>query len=387
MKALVPIPSHALTLAVWSQPRPRRRRLLPGAVARPIRWLGAIVLLAMPTGCAFCVHDPINPQARDHTAFCAEYYHEGKYTEAEARCRLAREFAPKYAEPVNLLGLIEYSRGHPDQARQYFKDALALKQDFAEAHNNLGAVSMQRREYKDAIDSFEQALAIDPGYVNARVNVALCHLYQGHADRARDEYVKCLELQPKACDCRQGLGVLAAGKRDFEEAKLQFTRMSEVCPESPTGFYNLCQTLLDMGQCGNALESCMKALAVQADHIEARRNLTAATECLALEDTTIREYSDKIKRNPGNAELHFNLGVIYADKRLVEAALNEFLNAIKLKEDYAMAHYRAARLYDELVRTDDTIAACQKFVDLLRGNKLAEQRDWCIQRVKELQYH
>jgi hypothetical protein len=33
-------------------------------------------------------------------------------TEAEARCRLAREFAPKYAEPVNLMGLIVYSRGH-----------------------------------------------------------------------------------------------------------------------------------------------------------------------------------------------------------------------------------------------------------------------------------
>ena len=355
-------------------------------VKRPVRLLGLLVLGVMPNACAFCIHDPINPQARDHTAFCAQYYREGKLVEAEARCRLAREFAPKYAEPVNLLGLIEYTRGHLDLARNYYKEALALKEDFAEAHNNLGAVSMQRREYADAVDSFKQALEIDPGYVNARVNLALCHLYEGDGDSARDEYLKCIELQPKACDCRQGLGVLAASKQDFEEAKVQFTRMTEVCPDNATGYYNLCQTFYDMGQCGNALEACMKAIAIKTDYLEARKNLTAATECLALEDGAIKEYTDKIRRNPGNAELHFNLGIVYAEKHLVEAALNEFLNVIKLKPDYALAYYRAARIYDEQVRTDDTIRMCKQFVDLLRDSKLAEQKDWCVLRVKELQF-
>jgi tetratricopeptide (TPR) repeat protein len=141
-----------------------------------------------------------------------------------------------------------------------------------------------------------------------------------------------------------------------------------------------------MGQCGNALEACMKAISLRSDYLEARKNLTAATECLALEDGAIKEYTDKIKRNPGDAELHFNLGVVYADKHLVEASLNEFLSTIKLKPDYALAYYRAARIYDDQVRTDDTIRMCKEFVDLLRGEKLAEQRDWCINRVKELQY-
>lgn len=365
---------------------PSRAKGVWGWLASPVRVVGMLLLATMPAACAFCVADPINPQARDHTAFCAQYYRENKLTEAEARCRLAREFAPKYAEPVNLLGLIEYSRGHLDLARQYYKEALALKQDFAEAHNNLGAVSMQRREYADAVDSFKQALEVDPGYVNARVNLALCHLYDGDGDAARNEYLKCLELQPTACDCRQGLGFLAASKRDYEESKVQFQKMTEVCPDSPTGFYNLCQTFYDMGQCGNALEACMKAVSLQPDHLEARKNLTAATECLALEDGAIKEFTEKIKRNPGNAELHFNLGIVYAEKHLVEAALNEFLNTIKLKPDYALAYYRAARIYDEQVRTDDTIRLCKQFVDLLRGEKLAEQRDWCVARVKELQY-
>ena len=354
--------------------------------SRPIRVIGVLIVATMPQACAFCVRDPIHPQAQEHTAFCAQYYREGKLEEAEARCRLAREFAPKYAEPVNLLGLIEYSRGHRELARQYFKDAIALKDDFAEAYNNIGAVYMDNREFEPACDAFKQSIEIDPGYVNARVNLGLCHFYSGDAERARNEYLKCVELQPKACDCRQGLGVIAASTKDYGEAKVQFTKMTEVCPDNPIGFFNLCQTFYDMGQCGNALESCMKAVALKTDYLEARKNLTAATECLALEDAAIKEYVDKIKKNPGNAELHFNLGVIYSEKHLVEASLSEFLNTIKLKPDYALAYYRAARIYDEQVRTDDTIKMCREFVDLVRGDKLAEQKDWCVIRVKELQY-
>ncbi len=365
----------ALLGAWWSLP-PRRRVAL-GCLG---------LLLSQPLACAFCVHDPINPQAAQHTAFCAQYYHENKLLEAEARCRLAREFAPKYAEPVNLLGLIEYSRGRHENARNYFKESIALKNNFAEAHNNLGAIFMDERNYPEACDAFSQALEIDPGYVNARVNLALCKFYAGDNAASRKEYLKCMELDPKACDCRQGLGVLAASKRDIDEAKLQFQKMTEICPDNPIAHYNLCQTFYDMGQCGNALEACMRAVALKNDYIEARKNLTAATQCLALEDGAIRDYIDQIRKSPGNAELHFNLGVVYAEKHLTQAALAEFLNTMKLQPDYALAYYRAAKIYDEEVRSDDTIRLCKQFVDLLRDNKYREQKEWCILRVKELQY-
>lgn len=355
-------------------------------MGRPIRVIGLMLIALMPNACAFCVAANIHPQAQEHAAFCAQYYQKGDLVQAEARCKLAREFSPKYAEPVNLLGLIEYSRGRMELARNFFKEAIALKDDFAEAHNNLGAIFLDQRDYQYACDEFKQAIEIDPGYVAARVNLAMCRYYSGDPETARDEYLKCVELDPMACECRQGLGILAASQKNYDEAKVHFQKETEVCPTRAVGFYNLCQTYFDMGQCGLALESCMKAIALNKDYLEARKNLTAATECLALEDAAIKDYMEKIKRSPGDAELHFNLGVVYAEKHLVGAALNEFLNTIKLKPDHALAYYRAARIYDEQVRTDDTIKMCKDFVDLLRGDKLREQRDWCIARVKELQY-
>lgn len=382
--------AHRTWGAAWAYVQNLSSRALGGfcrqARLRPIRAVGLLVLGLLPQACAYCIHDVIHPQAQQHTAFCAQYYAEGKLVEAEARCRLAREFSPKYAEPVNLLGLIEFSRGHMDKAHGMFKEAIALKADFAEAHNNLGAVFMDRRDFAYAADAFHDAIEIDPGYVNARVNMAVCLFYQGHPKAAAAEYRKCVELQPNACDCRQGLGVLAANQKKFDEAKVEFQKMTEVCPDNPVGHYNLCQTYFDMGQCGNALEACMKAIALKKDYIEARKNLTAATECLALEDSAIKEYVEKIKRNPGDAELHFNLGVVYAEKNLVQASLAEFLNAIKLNPNFPLAYYRAARTHELLMHTDETIKMCHEFIDRLRGDKLAEQRDWCINRVKELQF-
>ena len=339
------------------------------------RALGVVILATMPQACAFCTHDPINPQAQEHTTFCGNYYREGKLQEAEARCRLAREFAPKFAEPVNLLGLIELSRGHVDNARDYFKEAIALKNDFAEAHNNIGAVFMNAREYGQAADQFKEAIEIDPGYVNARVNLALCRMLQNRLDASRAEYLKCVELEPQACDCRIGLGILAVKNDQLDEARVQFLKTTDACPDNASGFYNLCQVYYDMGQCGAAMEACMKALAIKSDYMEARKNLTAATECLALEDGAIKEYIEKIKRSPGNPELHFNLGVVYHDKHLLDAALSEFLSSIKLKADYVLAYYRAARVYDEQVQAEGVIRMCKDFVERLRNDRLKDERD------------
>src|SRR5688572_33415973 len=130
------------------------------SVWRRARWL---LVVALPS-CAFCVDNTINPIAEEHVHFGVQYLSEGKLVEAESRCKIAIEYAPKYAEPYNCLGLVEYHRAHHDRAIDLFKTAISLKSDFPEALNNLGAIYLERREYPVACDMFKQAIEIDPGY-------------------------------------------------------------------------------------------------------------------------------------------------------------------------------------------------------------------------------
>lgn len=362
-------------------------KLIINFYRRPVRLLGTIALLFTPTACAFCVQNVIPKEAIDNASFCSQYVTEGKLAEAEARAKLAIEFAPKYAEAWNCRGLVEYHRGHLELAVQYFKRALAYRNDFAEAHNNVGAVMMnEMREYGQAEEEFRVALEIDPGYVNARVNLGLTLLYQERYDEARDQYMRCLELQPNACDCRMGLGVLSLNKKDWADARAHFEKLIQICPDDPHGFYNLGYSQLQLSRCQDAYNSFVSALAIKPDYLEARKNLTAAMDCLGKQDSAIDRLLKKIRDNPGDPELHYKLGTIWEDKKQYDAARSEYFNVLRLKPDYKIVYYRLARLFDRNYQKEETISYCQKFVDLLRDEPLAAEKAWCIKRVQSLHF-
>ena len=351
-----------------------------------LRWLGFLALGVLPSACAFCVKTEIPPLAVESATFCGQYIDQGDLVAAVARCRLALEYAPKYAEPYNLLGVIEYTQGRPEKAVEHFKHALALKEDFPEAHNNLGAVFMDNRDYGPACDQFIEAIEIDPGYVDARVNLGNCLYFRKEPAAARDEFLKCVELDPTRCDCRLGLGSIAADNKEYREAETHFKKLTEICPNNPDAFYNLCWTYIQLNRCIDAANACASALSLNKDHREARGALVKAQECVALEDQAIVDLRARIGQDPGDAELHFNLGMLYYKKALLGMALVEFLDVTKIDADNTLAYYWAARVYDDQLNADKTVEMCREFVDRVRGEAHAEEKGWCVSRVTALQY-
>lgn len=355
---------------------------------RPIRLLGITVVLVMPAACSFCVPWKPSPQAIENNTFCAQYVQQGLLDQAEARCDIAIEYTGgKYAEPWNLKGQIAASRGHYDLAVEYFKRAISRRNDFAEAHNNLGVIFLKRRETAAAMDEFKQAIEYDPGYQTARRNYGNALLNEGEPEKAKPEFLKCIELDPGFCDCRMGLGVIALGGGNFDEAQGHFAKMIEVCPNDAMGYYNLCYTYLRKQLCSDAVTACVAAVAIDRECIECKKNLTEGYECLALQGGAVSKYMDEIAKNPGDPEPHFRLGTVFEEQKLYDNAGDEFLYAIRLSEGkHKLAHYRAARTFDQLARSEQVIEMCQRFVDLLRGEELSDQRDWCVNRVKQLQF-
>ncbi len=324
--------------------------------------------------------------ARQNSDLCAQYLVQDKLTEAEARCLLALEYGPNFAEPYNLLGLIEIKRGRSEKAMEFFQAALAINDDFAEAHNNIGGLFIDRRDYESACLEFRTALDIDPGYIDARLNLATCYFYRRDFDAAFSEYLKCVELEPRSCACRNGLGSVAMQRQQFDEMRTQFQLMTRSCADDAKGWYNLGWVEFKTGRCDQAVNAFTSALALDKEMIEARNSLVEAYECLAMQDKAIERYVEQLKENPGYAEGHYKLGLVYLDKQLYERALSEFINTLKLDNGYKPAYYQAAQVYDRLLRKDETISFCKKFVDLVQDKELAKEKAWCVQRVKALEY-
>lgn len=69
---------------------------------------------------------------------------------------------PTYAEAINNLGTIEYSRKNYRRAIGDYKKALRYSPTSASIYSNLGTAYFARKDYKDAADMFQHALDLDP---------------------------------------------------------------------------------------------------------------------------------------------------------------------------------------------------------------------------------
>lgn len=75
-------------------------------------------------------------------------------------------------------------------------------------------------------------------------------------------------------------------------------------------------------------------------------------------------WTDTVKKSPDSSIVHYNLGIVYAEKKLLDEAINEFKEAIKISPNYADAYYNLGLMYDEKGLTDLAIAVYEMTVRL-----------------------
>lgn len=82
--------------------------------------------------------------------------------DAKKYYQLALKVNPSYAEAVNNIGTIEYSRKNYRRAISMYKRALRISPNSASIYSNLGTGYFARKDYKNATEAFQKALELDP---------------------------------------------------------------------------------------------------------------------------------------------------------------------------------------------------------------------------------
>lgn len=133
---------------------------------------------------------------------------------AEAKLALALEYNPRFTEAWVNLGLVEMRRGNYERARRDFHKAIELNPDLPAPFHAQGLLEERLGDLEHAEKSYRAALKVDPGFGPARVN----------------------------------LGRLLFARRDFEGAREQFLRLTEVAPFVVEGWAGLTESLLRLGR-------------------------------------------------------------------------------------------------------------------------------------------
>ena len=113
----------------------------------------------------------------------------GRYPEAIAALRQAREASPSDPAPLEDLGVVSLRMDRPAEAQRYLESALKLNDRLPVSWNTLGVALFRQQQTGPALDAWERAVALDARQYDALYNIGLVAAEAGR----RQQAVKALE--------------------------------------------------------------------------------------------------------------------------------------------------------------------------------------------------
>jgi tetratricopeptide (TPR) repeat protein len=122
------------------------------------------------------------------------------------------------------------SKGQWEQAKQYYRQALALNSTLVEARNNLGNLYIKQQQMTAAIGEFRAALALDPNYAVARNNLGIAYFLIGEEALALQEFLAAIRLDSVYVSPYYNLASLYARRGDAGQAVAFLTKALAIDP-------------------------------------------------------------------------------------------------------------------------------------------------------------
>ena len=332
----------------------------------------------------------IPQQSIEHLAARAEQLeNEGKLEDAESAYREILKIDPRSIAALNRLGAIAVRRGQFSAGIRHYKQALDLNPSEFATNLNLGIAFIKRQDYASAVPSLERAARAAPENFQARELLAGALVGQNDFSRAVPHLEKASELNPNDLGTLYLLERSYLETKQFQKALPTFERLQSLDPNSAW-------VRILRGQAEDALGNYPKAI---EEFEGARRQLPR--------DATVRfslgfmywktrrlaeaqsEIEEALKLDPEFEEAKYYLADTYILEEKPTAALPllaallhrqpldaralsdqgkalEKLNrdteaarayegCLRVDPERADVHYRLARVYKKLKRSDDYV--------------------------------
>jgi protein O-mannosyl-transferase len=262
---------------------------------------------------------------------------QGRISAAMEYYRLAVQYRPNYAKPLNNIGKILAGEGHLDEAMEYYNRALRINPNYPAALNNLGAALASQRQFAQAISLYEKVLRLDADYPDAHFNLGLALAAVGRADEAIDQYRLALQLRPRFPEAHNGLGIVLLARNRPEEAITHYTEALRLRPDYGEAHNNLGYVLMLQRRLDEAVAHFNESLRLNPRQLTAQFNLGNALAMQQKYEEAAAHFGECLRLSPDYAPAHKNLGMALARLGRREEAVGHLHEALRLKPDYEEA--------------------------------------------------
>jgi tetratricopeptide (TPR) repeat protein len=240
-------------------------------------------------------------------------YQKGRYTDAIAPLKRVIELKPKDEMALSLLGIVYLQLGSLNEAEAYFKRTLDVNSKNVDAYNNLSLVYYKQQRYEAAISELRESLSIQPNNADTVRSLASMYLEMGQTEEAIREYKRVIQLDPKSESAYTTLAHLFFQKNQLDEIVSLYSRADGKIARSSDALTNLGFTYLFKGDLKQA----------------------------------VKYFNLSNQANPSKPETHYGLGLINYKQANLDAAIQEFRQAVLLRKQYPDALRQLAISYED----------------------------------------
>ncbi len=177
-------------------------------------------------------------------------------------------------------------------------------------------------------------------------------------------YQTVIAENPNCWLAYNNLGVILAGRGQFDKAMANYWKALEIKPDYPQAYYNLGAALTECGRLDEAIVNYRKALEIKPDYAAAYNNLGTALAGRGQFDEAIIQYEKALEIRPNYTEARNNLGLSLAMRGRVDEAIAQYQKALELNPDFADAYNNLGNALAKCGRLDEAIAQYEKVLEI-----------------------
>ncbi|MBI5149760.1 MAG: tetratricopeptide repeat protein [Candidatus Omnitrophica bacterium] len=186
-----------------------------------------------------------------------------------------------------------------------------------------------------------------------------------HAIQELGMFEKSLSANPRNTRVRISYALALAKAGLFREAQTEFRKVLAAEPWDVRARIGLAKSLCDQGKCWEAVqeyESISDAGSMQ-DLLEQNLKFTY--------DAVIGQYRGRLALEPGNARLHYSLGIVYARTGRLRDAIQEYRAAARLDPRDRLVLYNLGALWEDQGSPEKAAVCFKKVVAFGRPSRAA----------------
>lgn len=196
----------------------------------------------------------------------------GRPAEAAGVYQQLLHAAPQMPDLWHEMGIAQLQAGYPKEACQCLERAVQLAPANAAFLSNLGAAYQKSLRPQQAVDALRRAIQAGAATPQVYSNLGLALRDAGRTDESLQAFDQALALKPDYATAHFNRANMLLQKGRVDEAMAGFQRAIELNPRDAGSLCLLGIAHFDRAEMTTAIEYFDRALAVQPNYAEARRN-------------------------------------------------------------------------------------------------------------------